>query len=343
MFNSSNRGLLACLGAILLSGYTSTVMGNELSNGYAVESQPLSELITHPEYRFSADIIPHTISVISSELNAKLQTILIRPGVSVTKGNILAELDCADTNAQLNQVLADQQAVNANLELTQLQLTRLQNLEDKQLVSTSQLDETKAQQKALQANFQSLKIAESSAKRAVSRCQIVAPYNAVVTQIKAGEGQWLGMGSPVFELYRTDKAEIEVAIPLELASQYQHQSALWSTNVSSQKEVKWLRQSAVLESRQRMAKVWFEAPSKQPLGLAGTLVFKEPANYLPVEVIVNRMGEQGVFINQAGKAEFKVFESAQDGRPALVPSHWDLNWQVIVKGQQRLQDGDNLK
>ncbi|MEA3404566.1 MAG: efflux RND transporter periplasmic adaptor subunit [Pseudomonadota bacterium] len=343
MLNKSNKGLLACLSALVLCGYTATVLGNETASGYAVESKALSELITHPEYRFSAEIKPHTTSVISSELNAKLEKVSVRPGVSVNKGKVLAELDCADTKAQLNQVLADQQAVNANLELSQLQLTRLQNLEDKQLVSTSQLDETRTQQKALQANLQGLKVAESSAKRAVSRCQIIAPYDAVVTEINAGEGQWLGMGTPVFELYRTDKSEIEVAIPLELASQYQHQPALWSTNVSSQKEVKWLRQSAVLESRQRMAKVWFEAPSKQPIGLAGTLLFKEPANYLPVAVMVSRLGQQGVFINQAGKAEFKPFESAQDGRPALVPNHWDHTWQVIVKGQQRLQDGDDLK
>jgi len=343
MLATSPKGLLTLMSVLFLSGYTTTVLGSDTVKSYAVESKPLSELITHPEYRFSAEIKPHTVSVISSELNAKLNRVLIRPGVNVNKGQVLARMDCADTQAQLDQVLAEQQGVQANLELTQLQINRLQNLEDKQLVSTNQLDEARTQQKALQANLQGLKVAESSGKRAVARCQITSPYDAVVTEIMAGEGQWLGMGTPVFELYRTDQAEIEVSIPLALASQYQRESAQWTTNVSSAKTVTWLRQSAVLESRQRMAKVWFKAPDKQPLGLAGTLLLTEPADYLPVTVIVQRQGVSGVFINEAGKAQFKAFESAEDGRPARVPADWNSDWLVIVKGHQRLQSGDELK
>lgn len=316
---------------------------NASVDSIAVETQPLNELIIHPEYRFSAEIKPHTVSIISSELNARLDKVFVRPGVSIAEGQLIAQLNCEDTQAQLNQVLAGQQETSANLALTELQLSRLQNLKDKQLVSTSQLDEIYTQKQALLANLQGQKVSEENAKRAISRCHIKAPYNAVVTQIQAGEGQWLSMGTPIFELYRRDKSEIEVAIPLNLANQYQLQSALWTTNVSESQTVKWLRQSEVLEARQRMARVWFEAPAKQPLGLAGTLQFTDPADFLPVDVIVTRQGKQGVFINQAGKAVFKELETAQDGRPAKIPDIWQRDWQVVVKGQQRLQPGDSLK
>ncbi len=323
----------------VLAGFSSSVAAATVK----VETQSLESLYVYPQYEFSAEIRPHTVSVISSELNAKLQQVLIRPGVSVDKGQLLAKLDCADTKARLDQVEAAQMEVSASLQLTELQAARLQNLESRQLVSTNQLDEIRTQKKALLAKKQGLEVDQKNSVRAIKRCQIHAPFAAVVTDIRAGEGQWLAMGVPLFELYRQDRAEIEVLIPYALAKQYHSRASQWQGDTFEAVSVDWLRQSAVVDARQRMAKVWFKAPPAQPLGSAGTLLFIEQKPHLPVSTVVKRHGVYGVFIVENSQAVFKAIPSAEDGRPAAVPAAWQSDWLVVTQGQQRLQNGDRVK
>jgi hypothetical protein len=59
---------------------------------------------------------------------------------------------------------------------------------------------------------------------------------------------------------------------------------------------------------------------------------------LPANLVIRRNGELGVFVHRAGKAVFKPLPGAQEGRPVAVelPS----GTEVIVRGRDRLQDGD---
>lgn len=305
-----------------------------------VAMQPLSALVVYPTYAFPAEIVAHTETLLSSELNARLTGYDVRPGASVVKGQVLAKLDCRDTEDALALNRHRQVEAKAQLKLAKLQLQRFKNLEKQQYTATSQIDESSTQVESLQANIAGLMVEQRTAERAVERCVIRAPFNAVVTDLSAGDGQWMSIGTPLMTLVRSDRAEIKVDLPLALANGVKAEMAEWRTRISPPQSIPWLRQSAVLVQNQRMASVWYAAPDEQPIGLAGEVVLKDQQAHLPSQYIVMRKGQLGAFVAEKGKAVFKPLSGAQVGRPALIPENWSSQWNLVVEGQQRLHDGE---
>jgi hypothetical protein len=62
---------------------------------------------------------------------------------------------------------------------------------------------------------------------------------------------------------------------------------------------------------------------------------------LPVSLVVQRGDALGVFVADDSRARFVVLPGAQEGRPArtTLPPETLL----VVRGQSRLQDGDELQ
>lgn len=312
------------------------------SSAQAVTTKPLSDLFIYPIYSFPAEVVAHTETSLSSELNARLQSVQVRPGESVESGQLLAQLDCGDTKDALALNASLQAESQAQLKLAQLQLQRFRNLEKQQYTATSQIDESQTQVQSILAHLSGLQVQQQQAERAVKRCQVRAPFAGVVTDLMAGKGQWLSVGAPVMKLVRSDLAEIEVQLPLTLANDMAQQTGSWQVKGRSEQAVEWLRQSQVLSPNQRMATVWFRAPESDPIGLAGTLVVTNQQGHLPAEYVVMRSGQLGVFIAESGKAVFKVLADAQAGRPAKIPADWSGSLSVVTEGQHRIQQGEAL-
>lgn len=312
------------------------------SSAQAVSTKPLSDLLIYPIYSFPAEVVAHTETTLSSELNARLQSVKVRPGESVEQGQLLAKLDCGDTEDALALNASLQAESQAQLKLAQLQLERFQNLEKQQYTATSQIDESQTQVQSIQAHLNGLQVQQRQAQRAVRRCDVQAPFDGVVTELMAGKGQWLSIGVPVMKLVRRDLAEIKVQLPLNLADEMAQQKGAWQVNGKPKQQVAWLRQSHVLSPNQRMATVWFKAPKSAPIGLVGTLVVTMQKGHLPAEFVVMRSGKLGVFVAEAGKAVFKILPEAQAGRPAKIPDDWAQDMAVVTAGQHRIQSGEAL-
>lgn len=310
---------------------------------FTIEQKPLKELVYFPKYEFAASIVAHTESEISSEIDARLMQLDVRPGQQISKNSVIARLDCRDTKDKLELNHHQQVEAKSKLKLAKLQLERFKNLESRQYTATSQIDESLSQVQSIEANIEGLRVEAMMAKRAIERCVIRAPYNAVVTKLFVGQGQWLSVGNPVVKLVRQDASEIEVNIPTYIADSLQGQSAMWKAKNRSQESVKWLRKSGVLESNQRMAKVWFVAPESQPIGMSGELTLKDTHPHISSKYVVVRNGLLGVFTVEEGKAKFLVLTNAQIGRPADIPDEWSDQMPIVTRGQQRLQDGQTVK
>ncbi len=310
---------------------------------FTVESSPLKALTHYPKYYFTASIVPHTESDISSELNARLLKLPVRPGQKINKGDVIAKLDCRDTEDKLKLNQHRQQEAKSKLKLAKLQLKRFKNLESRQHVATIQVDELLSQVQGIEANIEGLRVKGMMAARAIQRCVIMSPYDAVVTRIFAGKGQWMSVGLPIVNVVRVDMAEIKVSVPVMLAEALRGKPAVWQAQNQHSVQVEWLRQSGVLKSNQRMAQLWFKAPAAQLIGLHGELMLEDDRLHVPPQYVVTRNGQQGVFVLENDQAKFHILPHAQIGRPALVPSYWKAEMPVIIKGQHRLQDGMQLK
>ena len=78
-----------------------------------------------------------------------------------------------------------------------------------------------------------------------------------------------------------------------------------------------------------------------PIGASGQLAWVESSGRLPVDLIVQRGTDLGVFVVEDSTARFVALPNAQAGRPVDVNLPHDTL--VVSRGQGRLQDGDALQ
>lgn len=308
-----------------------------------VETKTLSEVLIYPQNIYPAEVVSKTQSLLSSEVSARLLEVSVEQGDLVKKNQLLAVMDCRDIKAKLALNKSSQKEVEANLNLANAQVKRFRNLEKRQLASTSQLDELKAKQNSLKAQKSGLVIQAQIINREIARCEVRSPYKAVVTELKAGEGQWLGMGTPLLQLKRFDQAQVKAMLPKEFVLNHKIESLNWQSDLNdsaAEQKVNFLRFSLDIEPGQRMVKTWFAAPENSPLGLTGKLIYQDRQSHIPASLIVKRKGKLGAFIIENKQAVFKQLPSQEVGRPLPLPSSWNTSWRIVHQGQLRLQHGD---
>lgn len=304
-----------------------------------IQTQPLSEVVIQRSQSFSAEVISPNQTVLSSELNAQVNHIYPRPGDKVVQGQTLIVLDCQDQELQLKRLEAQQAQIQANLDLAIIQLSRIEQLQLRDLSARSQLDEATSQVQQLQAQQQLVKTEQALAKRQIERCEIHAPFDGIVLAQKAGVGQWMSQGTPLLELLQTQNAEIEVQIPFSWLQNIEADQfkAVFRAQGIPDKTLKLLRQSPNIEPRSRSVKLWFSAVDQLPIGLSGQATLTQAKPYIPPHVITRRGEDFGVFGIMDNQLVFLVLSDAQEGRPHAVPSDWPQNIELVTQGQQRLK------
>ena len=307
-----------------------------------VKTAPLQNVLYFPEYQFTGEVVPKETSQVSAELSAKLLELAVSIGDVVNQGDLLAALDCRDYQDKLALNQSAKKELLANLKLAKLQYDRLTDLNRRQLTADSAKDEALARKQALEAQLAAIDLQMQITEREISRCQITAPYQGVVTSKLVGAGQWLNPGTPVVMLTRLDNAEIEVKIPLAFAKQPLLKGAQWLNPLGQTQSLRWLRASSVLAAQSKMRPVWFAAPDSLLIGQTLSIGLQADQPYLPADYIVRRNGKLGFFADDQGVAKFVPIKGAQAGRPAPIEQALQ-SMKLVVDGQQSLQAGERLQ
>lgn len=313
-----------------------------------LQTKSINELAIYPSYLFSAEVQAQSATTISAQINAQLLEFSVKNGEEIPAGKRLARFDCADLQDQLALNRANQQELQANLRLAQLQFKRLNELQGRQLAADSSVDESLARKQALEAQFMALKTQAKLAERAISRCEIRAPFRGVVSEKYVGQGQWLTVGAPLLKLTQLDAAELAVQVPLSLFQQDDFTALMNSAvlqNAQQNIALQSWRVSKQTTAQSKMVTVWFAAPKGLLIGQQLQVVFTRAQAFLPAGILVKRAGKVGVFVVENQQAKFVALENAQMGRPAPVPqtllNHPETK--VVVDGQLSLQNGDSAQ
>jgi RND family efflux transporter MFP subunit len=144
-------------------------------------------------------------------------------GAHVKKGDLLADIDTPEVDAQLAQARADLGTAQANVKLASLTAARYQNLLKSDSVTQQEVDNYNGDYAAKQAMVQS---AEANVKRLEdleSFKHVYAPFAGVITArnvdigvlINAGNGG--SAGKEMFDLAQNDPLRVYVAVPQSYA------------------------------------------------------------------------------------------------------------------------------
>ncbi|UFS56457.1 efflux RND transporter periplasmic adaptor subunit [Comamonadaceae bacterium M7527] len=343
---------LACLlvlgGAVYLS--TTPVQSQEAANSAqalppTVAISTFEEVLVHPSLAAAAQVQARNTAQLAAQVGGVVQSWHADAGATVKRGEVLAQLDPQDLRLALAQAQAAYASATAQAALSAQQLKRAQDLVAQGFLSPQALQQRETEQSVTKAQVAGAAAALQTARRALSKTAITAPFNGVVLQRMAQVGDMVAAGTPLFQLVDNAKPEVALSVSATQAiSLKRAATATWRAKDTSQDyAVKVLRIGASLDQRTRAqpARLSFSGQDVPLPGSAGELMWKDPQAHLPTHVLVRRNGQVGYFTVANNKAQFVAIDRAQEGRPAAI----DLppNAPIVTTGQALLQNGQTVQ
>tara|TARA_R110002167_G_scaffold50547_3_gene147024 strand:+ start:11661 stop:12761 length:1101 start_codon:yes stop_codon:yes gene_type:complete len=174
----------------------------------------------------SGIVVPVEATSLSFEVIGKVQTVDVKLGDTVQKGQILAQLNHRNFELSLKSAQAQLDKANSDLVETKNSFTRYNKLIKQGLVSQSGFDNAKA-------NYQSSKSAVGVAqaqldisKKNLQDSTLIAPYNGIITKRLIEPSQQIATGQAAFEIEGKHGLEVNVMVPETLIREIQHNTII---------------------------------------------------------------------------------------------------------------------
>lgn len=310
-----------------------------------VATSTFKEVLVHPSVAAAAQVQARNTAQLAAQVGGVVQSWRTDAGATVKRGEVLARLDPQDLRLALAQAQAAYASAQAQAALSAQQLKRSQELVAQGFLSSQALQQRETEQSVTKAQVAGAAAALQTAKRALRKTVITAPFNGVVLQRMAQVGDMVAAGTPLFQLVDSAKPEVAVSVSATQAISLKRAgSATWrAKDTARDYAVEVLRIGASLDQQTRTqpARLSFSGQDVPLPGSAGELTWKDPQAHLPTHVLVRRNGQVGYFTVANNKAQFVAIERAQEGRPAAI----DLppNTPIVTTGQALLQNGQTVQ
>ena len=159
--------------------------------------------------KVTGTLVPARQSDVASQASGRVMAVMVRPGDAVGEGDVLAQIDRAPLELQLNQQRATANATRAQLNSSEQTLTRTEELARQGLASPSTLEQARSSTEALRANLAALESAVESAELALNNATVKSPLDGVVSSRSVDSGQTVSAGTPLFTVVNLDEMEFD--------------------------------------------------------------------------------------------------------------------------------------
>ncbi|TLU67727.1 efflux RND transporter periplasmic adaptor subunit [Thalassotalea litorea] len=189
---------------------------------YQVKLQQLDDFETFP-----AALQARDATLVSSRILSRIETINVRAGQRIEKGDVLITLNSSDLDARVSQAKSQISAVKARADEASRNLKRVQQLQQKGLVSKSELDNASANARQTTAQLQGAQQALQEAQSALSYATIKSPISGRVVDRIAEPGDMATPGQTLLSLYNPSSLQVvanireSVALGLSIGNQVQ--------------------------------------------------------------------------------------------------------------------------
>jgi RND family efflux transporter MFP subunit len=306
-----------------------------------VTVQQAKSLMLYPERNASAQVVALNKSNIPAEISALLTKLTVNVGDEVKQGQLLAQLDCYNTELLFSAEQAQDQLLTSQLRFAERELSRGIKLAKQKNIGEVELDRRQTTIKEVQAQALAQQSRLSLAEKNVSRCQIQAPFSGIVTKRLVAEGEMLVIGQPVVELLQQNNLQVSGKISLNdqvsflAANQY-----IFSVDEKDYPlALRTLIPLIEKNTRSREARFNFIEQSAVA-GSSGRLRWVSAVAHLPAHLLQSRQGKNGYFILNKNTAQFIAVAEAEEGRP--IPYTLQANQLLIIDGRLGLLDGEKV-
>jgi RND family efflux transporter MFP subunit len=323
---------------LLLSGQ---LLARAPGDSTPVTLVPLEQLWFNPEQSAPARVMALNRSRLAAEIDGRIINIHVTVGSTVKKGDILVSLDCRDHQSRLIQQQAELERLQMQKDQAQRRLQRARELSNLKNMAEEETDLRQTELNSLLAQIRVQQETIALQQRNLDRCRISAPFDGLVEERLAAQGELAAPGTPLIRLIQLDQAEVEAHLRPEVLDALDETDALFIW-MEQEYPVTLVRRFATIDPRAGTRSARFRFSDRQaPPGAAGRLTRRDPRKHIPADYLQKRADRLGLFIRDNQQARFHPLPAgAIEGRPAPVDLPADT--EVIDQGRHGLRDGDPI-
>ncbi len=368
---------LSVLGLSAAIGFAGCAQNAERPAPIPVRTAPIAVRSIGSVLELSGSVSAARIAHVGAVVAGRISDVRVRVGDRVAAGQTIATTDDASYRAQLAEASAGAAGANetsaaasagvaqteARLAMARATQGRMARLFAQGAISRQQFDQSQADFRAAaavtaQAGAQRAAAGDaasqagaavSAAAIAVSDSVIRAPFDGVVTERFADAGTAVGPGTPIVTVQSDGALEVDVAVPQENAGVLHLGSRIEVRSSDTSQPLTGTVQGlspADPALRSVLARIALPATHGLRAGtfvrvrLQGTL---ERGRTVPLDALVTRGGQTGVFVIAGGKALFApVATGAADMRDVEVTGLRPDDRAVATTDLERLTDGASV-
>ncbi|MRG97584.1 efflux RND transporter periplasmic adaptor subunit [Polyangium spumosum] len=196
-------------GAALLARANSSEVTPLSAQPKGVTVVPARKATYRPTRRFVGTLAPWQEANVGPQLVAAyVETVLVRPGDIVKRGQVLATLDCRNASAGSQAVAMQARALDKQQRAIASEAARLETLVEQGFVSKNEGEQKAAQSAAAAAQLKALRAELAGKALAVNDCVLKAPFDGEITRRAIDPGTFVRPGTPLVSM--VDRAIVRV-------------------------------------------------------------------------------------------------------------------------------------
>jgi membrane fusion protein, multidrug efflux system len=303
---------------------------------------------------FPGEVRARVESRLGFRVPGKIVARKVEVGAVVKRGQLLMQLDPQDLQLAQMQAGAALKAAESNRDLAFAELSRYQDLREKNFVSQAVLDGKHTAARAAQASYDQALAAYRNQANQAGYTSLVADVDGVVMGVDAEVGQVVAAGTPVVRLAQGSDKDVVIAIPEDRVAALRRAGdpkvRIWALpGVEFKGQVREIAPVADPATRTYTAKIALaDAPPEVRLGMSAYVSFatrsEQAALRLPLGALHREQGNTLVWVVENGsvrQAAVEVVGTA--GNDVLVAGDLASGQHVVTAGVNRLQAGQKVK
>ena len=329
-------------------------------NGVALASAPKAVTVVEaradlfrPQRHYVATVAPWVRADVGPQfIAAYADTVLVRPGAAVKRGQVLATLDCRDATATQKAIAMQARAIDARQKALANESTRINSLLDGGFVAPNEAEQKAAGSEAELAQLMATQAKLVGSSLAVSDCILRAPFDGEVSDRMVDPGAFVRPGNAVVSVVDRSTVRVTAEVPegdFSIVGPATHVRIKMLATGSQASGVIARRSPAADESTRT---VHFEIdlpdPDRQfPVGTTAELTIDvgapRPATVVPSIAAAIRGERAIVFVVEGDKAnKTAVAVQGEDTGTLYLDPQFRPGSRVVTDGRSLLNDGDRV-
>lgn len=334
----------------------------------AVEVAEAKRTTLSEERSFTGSLYPISQFIVAPKIAGRLERLHVKIGDMVTRGQLIAELESDEYLRQVDQARAELEVANAtlaesrsSLAVAARELERVRTLRQKRIASESELDAAEAQFTAQEAKNRVAAAQVVQKEAALKAAEVRLSYTRIRASWEDGgdsrlvgeryvdEGAMLAANTSIVSVLDTS---VLIAVIHVIEKDYPRitpgQQAELDTDALPGRLFtgKVVRIAPLLKETTRTGRVELEVPNAQGLLRPGMFVRVkirfatiENALCVPIEALVKRREQSGVFVLQEGLSRFIPVKQGITAGGLVQVLEPEIKGPVVVLGHHLLEDG----